>query len=126
MTTGAGGGGVGVRRLFGAGGDGECFNFGVDSFGSDAARVFVGGNLVVITTGLVVLFERDVGIVGGLGVLLDGGGLLVILKKIIFYHREIEIQTDLNVLVWFFRFFIIISSYDCWWWRWWWWCSFST
>ncbi len=58
-----------------------------DSFGSDAARVFIVGNCVVITTGLVVLFGKFFGIGGGFGTLVDdagvgiGGGLVVTLKK---------------------------------------------
>jgi hypothetical protein len=86
LVTGGGGGWVGVGRLLSTGDD-DGFKFFVDSFGSDAARVFTGGNCVVITTGLVVLFERDVGIGGAFGTLSDedfavgfGGGLFVTLK----------------------------------------------
>jgi hypothetical protein len=90
LRTDGGGGGVGVRRLAGTGD--ECFKFVADSFGSDAARVFTVGNWVVITPGLVVLFERNVGGGGGLGILFNdddagvgiGGGLLVTLKILVF------------------------------------------
>jgi hypothetical protein len=82
------GGWVGVGRLLSTGDD-DGFKLFVDSFGSDAARIFAGGNWVVITAGLVVLFDRDVGIGGAFGTLSDddfavgiGGGLFVTLKNI--------------------------------------------
>jgi hypothetical protein len=70
--------------------------FVVESFGSDAARVFKDGNCVVINTGLVVLFEGSVGIGNGFGTLFEdvgvgiGGGFVVTLKKFIFNYLLIS------------------------------------
>lgn len=85
------GGGDGITRLTCIVGDGRGLAFVVDSFGSDTARVLADGNCVVITTGLVLLFELNANIGGALGALLDdglidgadvgiGGGLFIVLE----------------------------------------------
>jgi hypothetical protein len=81
------GDGAGVSRLIGPGDDDGGFRFVAGSLGSDAARVFVDENAAGITTGLVVLFEKNVGTGGAFGTLFDedfidgvAGGLLVKLE----------------------------------------------